>query len=238
MTIVDKVIDALTPRESDPDRMEARRRAVDLARPGSWLALVLEHHLQIEAAFAAARDALSEPARTTARKQLAVVLTGHSMAEEGVIYPALSAVVGKADAESAYLEQSTAKQEMAALEILDPMSLEYLEKLEEIRAAVAHHVYEEESQWFIKLQQQADSHTHDRLSMRYREEFERYVREAEPQGNDAGNAEGSYRGTREAGGYSGSLDQSQRGGLPPLAGVEGGTYGGLRNEPDSDLPRS
>jgi hypothetical protein len=69
---------------------------------------------------------------------------------------------------------------MGLLEGLPPMSQEYLDKLEHIRGAVAHHVYEEESTWFIELKQKLPGSDQAKLSQRYSEEFDRYV------GSDAG----------------------------------------------------
>lgn len=50
MSIVDKVIAAVTPPESEEERSEARAKARALATPGSWLSQVLDHHLQVETA--------------------------------------------------------------------------------------------------------------------------------------------------------------------------------------------
>jgi hypothetical protein len=57
------------------------------------------------------------------------------------------------------------------------MTQDYLDKLEHIRGAVAHHVYEEEGTWFLELKQKASSAEQARLSQRYEEEFSRYVGE-------------------------------------------------------------
>lgn len=174
MTILDKVIAAVTPPESDEERAEARAKARAIAGSG-WLALILDHHQEIEEAFAAVRDANTAAARRSAQKELALILTGHSNAEESVIYPALALSGGKAHASLAYTEQSAAKVQMAALDDLDPMSEEYLDKLEHIRGAVAHHVYEEEGTWFPELREKGDAAMQTKLTKRYREEFARYI---------------------------------------------------------------
>ena len=67
---------------------------------------------------------------------------------------------------------------MSALDDLDPMSQSYLDKLEHIQGAVARHVYEEESDYFPKLKEVADSALHPKLSRKYKEEFQRYVQPA------------------------------------------------------------
>jgi iron-sulfur cluster repair protein YtfE (RIC family) len=74
----------------------------------------------------------------------------------------------------AYEEQSMAKVEMAALEQLDPESAEWTEKLQTIRRAVAHHVYEEESEWFPQLHRSVSESEAEMLSMRFDEEFNRH----------------------------------------------------------------
>lgn len=50
----------------------------------------VDDHLDLEDAFLAVRDATSPGARGAAQKQLGVLLTGHSIAEESVLYPALA----------------------------------------------------------------------------------------------------------------------------------------------------
>jgi hypothetical protein len=175
MSLFDKVVAAVTPPESDEARQEARAKALAAASPGDWLSMVLEHHVQIEQAFAAVKAATTAGARKAAQQELAIVLTGHSNAEESVIYPALAAADEKSHATMAYAEQAAAKTQMGLLERLAPMSQEYLDKLEHIRGAVAHHVYEEEGTWFVELKQKVPAAEQITLSQRYAEEFDRYV---------------------------------------------------------------
>jgi hypothetical protein len=175
MSIIDKVIAAVTPPESEEARRDARAKAQAVAIPGDWLSLVLTHHQHIEAAFVAVKTADNAAARVAAQKRLAIILTGHSNAEESVLYPALAAMDEKGHATSAYNEQAAAKMQMGLLETLSPMTQEYLDKLEHIRGAVAHHVYEEESNWFIDLKKKMPAAEQTRLAQRYREEFIRYV---------------------------------------------------------------
>jgi hypothetical protein len=175
MTILDKVVAAVTPPESEEARAEARAKAQSAASAGDWLSMVLDHHRQIEDAFAAVKAATSAAKRVSAQKALAVLLTGHSIAEEAVLYPALVAADEKAHATKAYTEQSSAKTQMGLLETIPPMTKDYLDKLEHIRGAVAHHVYEEEGTWFLELKEKASAAEQARLSQRYDEEFSRYV---------------------------------------------------------------
>ena len=175
MSLLDKVVAAVTPLESDEAREDARAKAQALANTGDWLSLVLSHHVQIESAFAAVKSAADPASRVAAQKRLAILLTGHSIAEEVVLYPALAGADEKAHATKAYTEQSAAKMEMGLLEKLPPMSQEYMDKLEHIRGAVSHHVYEEEGTWFIQLKEKVSEADQEKLSARYQQEFDRYV---------------------------------------------------------------
>jgi len=175
MSILDKVIATITPPESAEARAKAREKASAAARPGDWLSQILDHHRQIEALFAAVKSATTADARVAAQKRLAIILTGHSVAEEAAIYPALAADKQVGHAELAYQEQSAAKMEMGLLERLDPMSEDYLDKLGHIEGAVAHHVYSEEGTWFLELAKDLSPDEQALVTRRYQEEFERYV---------------------------------------------------------------
>ena len=175
MSIIDKVIAAVTPLESEEARANARNKAEAIATPGSWLSQILDHHCEIEARFADVKAATSADARRAAQKELGLILTAHSIAEEAAIYPALAADKQAAHAELAYQEQSAAKMEMGLLERLDPMSTDYLDKLEHIRGAVAHHVYSEEGTWFVELAADLSASDDAMVTKRYSEEFDRYI---------------------------------------------------------------
>lgn len=173
MSIVDKALAAITPPESDEARAKATKEARALATPGDWLSLALDHHDEIRSAFEACRSAPAGAARTMAMKRLALVLNGHSLAEEVVLYPALAKAGEKGHAGMAYSEQTTAKMQMAELERIDPAKDEWLDKLEHIRGAVLHHIYEEEHIWFPELKRQYEDQGF--LVERFREEYERYM---------------------------------------------------------------
>jgi hypothetical protein len=175
MSFLDKIVAAVTPPESDETRLEARARTRAEVVPGSWFSVVLDHHEQIEAAFAAVKAAGESESRRAAQKQLAVVLTGHANAEETVLYPALAEAGHKTHAGMAYEEQAMTKIQLALLETLEPMSQEYIDKLEHIRGAVTHHMYQEESDWFRELQSDAPIAGQAHLAVRFQEEMDRYV---------------------------------------------------------------
>jgi hemerythrin superfamily protein len=177
MSILDKVVAAVTPPETAEQRAEARTKARNAATDGDWLSLILDHHRQIEAAFAAVKSSADSSSRLAAQKHLALLLTGHSIAEEAVIYPALVKANEQSHSTKAYTEQSAAKVQMALLEDLDPMSREYVDKLEHIQGAVAHHVYEEEGNWFVDLKKKLSPADQTKLTFRYKQEFSRYTGE-------------------------------------------------------------
>lgn len=177
MSVIDKVIAAVTPPDSEKDRAEARAKATAAAEPGDWLSLVLDHHIELEDAILAVEDADTADERTVAFKEFAVLLTGHSIAEEGVLYPGLSANSETGHADMGYSEQAMAKMQMAALEKLDPLSQEFEDKLEHVKGALLHHMYEEEGNWFLNLKQKSSPEEQEMMTARYAEEFDRYVGE-------------------------------------------------------------
>jgi hemerythrin superfamily protein len=175
MSFFDKIVAAMTPPESEETRLEARAHARDVAAPGDWLSQILDHHERIERAFAEVKSAADAVAQRAAQKDLAVILTGHSNAEEAVIYPALADAGEKGHAGLAYEEQAAAKVQMALLEKLEPLSQAYFDKLEHIRGAVTHHMYQEESSWLLDLQEKLPANDQAQLGLRYGEEVERYL---------------------------------------------------------------
>ncbi len=173
MSVLDKVIAAVTPPESAKARAKAREEARRTAVSGDWLDQILIHHEQIDAAFDKAEGATGATDRTAALKELGALLTGHSMAEEAVVYPQLSHD-HKGPMGLSYQEQQAAKVQVALLEALDPLSQDWADKLGHLRGAVAHHVYEEEGSRFLKLHEELPADVQTRMTQRYREETTRY----------------------------------------------------------------
>jgi hypothetical protein len=201
MSILDKAIAAVTPPVSDEKRAEAHAKARAAAEPGDWLSQVLDHHEEIDAAFAAVKAATTPATRRSAEKTLGALLTGHSMAEEAVIYPTLAQAGKQGHANTAYTEQAAAKQQMAALEVMDPMSEDYLDKLGHLEGAVKTHVFQEESDWFIDMKEKAPADAQAHATARYREEAGRYFDgdasvsgvAGEARSFASGEADGSYQ---------------------------------------------
>lgn len=158
------------PQAEVPDALATLRA---MAEPGDWLSLALEHHDQIRSAFVVALQTPPGGGRISALKGLAMVLNGHSLAEEVVLYPAL-ADLDEDQAKTAYDEQTEAKIQMARLEKTDPRSEDWGVLLEEVQGAVLAHMAEEETTWFVELKQSDENQA--KLTARYKEEFERYTR--------------------------------------------------------------
>jgi hemerythrin superfamily protein len=175
MSMFDKIVAALTPPESAEDRQEARARATSYASRAPWLAMVIDHHRAIDAAFAAVKAGTNGGARQDALKQLGILLTGHAIAEEAVIYPALSDQGETGHATMAYTEQAAAKMQLGLLERMDAMSEDFIDKLGHLEGAVKHHVYQEEGTWFPDLVEAAPAADHRMIAARYAEEYDRYV---------------------------------------------------------------
>jgi hypothetical protein len=209
MSIVDKVIAAVTPPHSDEARREARARARAAAQPGGWLSMVLDHHEQLESAVEAVRQANDPSSRRAAQLRMATLATGHSLAEETALYPALATHHEMAHSVKAYTEQSATKIQLGALEDLDPMSQDYLDKLEHIRGALQQHMYEEEHNWFLDLQNKLDSAKQQHVTARFKEEFERYM-----SGGQAG--AGSMVGATRVAGPGGLAGAASGAGSIPL----------------------
>ena len=175
MSIIDKVVAAVTPPESEEARAEARAKAESLAQAGDWLYQILDHHRGIQAQFAVLEHAANPSEIRAELKQLGLLLAGHSIAEEMAIYPAMAGEHQPGHAELAYQEQSAAKMELGLLEGLDPLSENFRNKLAHIEGAVTHHIYSEEATWFPKLVEDSSPEEHEAITARYREEYKRYI---------------------------------------------------------------
>ena len=190
MSLLDKLIGEVVSPESQEARRRARQKAQAFADPHDWLALILEQHLKIDAAFAAVARAPGPASRWAALKSLAVLLSAHANAEETVIYPALLRGGRRAQAMAGYREQAQAKIRLASLEYLNPVAPGFLRELNHIRDAVAHHTYEEENGRLLELKQ-LDPPEQERLTRRFQQEFERCMRKAPATQPAGGRAAGS-----------------------------------------------
>lgn len=175
MSILDRFVAAVAPPESEDARRDARRVAARAAMPGDWLDQIVEHHIGLERAFVDVKTGKDGAHRAAALKELGVLLTGHAIAEEAVIYPAMADETQKGHAALGYDEQAMVKVEMALLEKLNPMTQDFVDKLEQIEGAVKQHMFQEEASWFLELKDSASVADEAMLTQRYAEEYKRYV---------------------------------------------------------------
>jgi len=184
MTILDKALTAMTPQVAPEAKTEARRKAQEAAQPGDWLSQILGHHDAIDQAFAAVKGAQDANGRREAQRALALHLTAHAIAEEAVIYPAMADTGRTFSAEIAYNEQAAMKMFMAALERLEPLEADYLDKLQHLERAIASHVHQEESDWLPLLKEKAPAEEQARMTERYGEEYARYANGGQERAQD------------------------------------------------------
>jgi hypothetical protein len=95
---------------------------------------------------------------------------------------------------------------MAALEVMDPMSEDYLDKLGHLEGAVKTHVFQEESDWFIDMKEQAPADAQAHATARYKEESERYFEGSPSVGGVAGESR-SFGSYASADSYQKPLDE-------------------------------
>lgn len=175
MSFLDRIAAAMAPTASDEDRIEARDRFTQLAAGEQFAEDILAQHRQIESLFMQARQETGMQAQATVR-ELALLLNGHSMAEEAVVYPAISEHSGKVHAGMAYEEHAMTKVQLAELQKLQPGTQEWVEKLDHIESAVQQHVYQEESSWLPDVIRHAPPEARQRIAAEFREYLERFDR--------------------------------------------------------------
>lgn len=174
MSFLDRIAAAVTPAASDESRAEARRKAEALASSEPWLQMILQQHKKIESLMMDGLNAQGAEARTRAVRELERVLTGHSTAEEAVLYPDVSEYSGKTHAGMGYEEHAMTKVNLAKLEKIDPLSEQWREKLSHIQGAVLQHMYQEEDSWLPNLVDKLPAAEKARMTERFVEEYERY----------------------------------------------------------------
>lgn len=175
MSFLDRIAAAIAPAATDQQRAEARAQLEQLAANEPFAADILAQHRRIEALFAEAREGNGAGAQATIT-ELAMLLNAHSMAEEAVVYPEVSAHSGKAHAGMAYEEHAMTKVQLAELQKLAPGTQEWREKLDHIESAVQQHVYQEEGSWLPDVIRYAPVDARQRMSAEFKAYFERFDR--------------------------------------------------------------
>jgi hemerythrin superfamily protein len=104
-------------------------------------------------------------------KQLQKELTGHAVAEENIIYPAMVRLGReRRDAKELYDEHGQVKLALFDLEMMSKDDRRWMERFSELRRSLTKHVQEEEKEDFPKLRQALDPQTLQLLGRRVQEE--------------------------------------------------------------------
>jgi iron-sulfur cluster repair protein YtfE (RIC family) len=175
MFLVDNAIAAVAPAQTSERRIKARSKARDLGRHCDWLRLVVQQHEQIEQVLAQLAAAVDVAGARRAEQTLATLLTGHSVAEEAVLYPAMASARQKAHAVTAFSEQARLKVQLAALATREPATPEWRAELDRLAQSISEHLFDEECSWFPALAKVDDAALQARLSARFVAEYERYL---------------------------------------------------------------
>jgi iron-sulfur cluster repair protein YtfE (RIC family) len=175
MTLLDKLMASTTPRPSDEERTRTRHIALLLAEDHPWFDEVIRQHVALEDAVDNVALAADAAGRRHALRWLRTLLTGHFLAEEAVLYPAMAQDGQRVHAVTAYADDAGMKIELAALEAMDARGPDFADKLERLRGELAWHLHEEESSWFPALCRAGDATLHGRLTDRFLAEFDRYM---------------------------------------------------------------
>ena len=185
MSFIDRLVAKVTPLKSDETRLRARENARTQALPDGVVQLIIDDHNRIERAFEAVRSASNAENQRLAERELATLLNGHAVAEEAVFYPELVDNSQHGAAFMGYEEQAATKVQLALLSKLEPLTQDYADKLEHIRGAVTHHMYQEENSWLVTLERDLLTDDQARVRARYEEEMSRYATPASESERDA-----------------------------------------------------
>jgi hemerythrin superfamily protein len=124
--------------------------------------MIMQEHREAERLFAKLRSQSDE----RLVEQLTELLTGHTEAEERVLYPAVVDLVdgGQQLVQEATQEHREAERLLALIEGEEPSSADVQSLLRELEAAVAHHVQDEETELLPRLRQRANPDVLDMLA--------------------------------------------------------------------------
>lgn len=99
-------------------------------------------------------DSAEGAERTPFVEQLAVALRAHMKLEEGVVYPAMASVTGQGAVREGETEHDVARTTLAEVERLAPDEPGFGAAFEALKAAISHHVVEEEDEVFPQLRRE------------------------------------------------------------------------------------
>lgn len=142
---------------------------------GDWFQQVRAQHRAVDRQFALIEGARGANQRRAYLRDLATLLTAHSIAEEVALYPGLAMAGFRPAADEAYRDQSEAKIAIAELDAMpDPLAPRFERRLADLKAAIADHVRQEENSWYPELQRRAGI-MNDKMTRDFRQSFRRYM---------------------------------------------------------------
>lgn len=126
------------------------------AQPADAIALLKADHREVDALFTQFERASGDSARVEIVSRICQALSTHATIEEKVFYPAAREVLGKDDqdlVDEAQVEHGSLKDLMKKLRGGNASSPQFEALVTVLKEYVQHHVKEEESEFFPKVQQ-------------------------------------------------------------------------------------
>jgi|ERR1700761_6486792 hemerythrin superfamily protein len=139
----------------NPDIREQTMADAAVETPNDVVRFLVRQHEQIKSLFAETLAA-SGKAREQAFVELRRLLAVHETAEEEIVHPRAKRKIPNGDkiVEARLDEENEAKTVLSELEKLDVDAESFTEGLTKLRDAVVEHAEQEETQEFVKLEQQ------------------------------------------------------------------------------------
>lgn len=168
---------ALAQRRRMPMGMNMGMTPVSALTAGDWMQQVRAQHREIDRHFAMLKNTRDRDAgmRDMHLKQLATVLTGHSIAEEVALYPGVAITGDRPGSDKLYMDQQHAKVMVAEIDAMPRMGPMFMERLTALEAAIKAHVAEEETQKYPQLMRTATREMNLKMTADFRREFTRYM---------------------------------------------------------------
>ncbi len=145
---------------------EARAKAADLPE-GDVIRILLEQHARVHDCFETI-ETTTGTERARAFDELRVLLAVHETAEEEVLRPVTSRVVGQGITDARNHEEEEANKVLSRLEELEPDSTDFEALIREFKRSVTEHADEEESVEFSRVLDAVDEDERQKLGKRLR----------------------------------------------------------------------
>ena len=169
---------AASPALAQPMRMGmGGMPGVGMLTAGDWMQQVRAQHMAVDRQFAMLRRTRDGDGamRDRGLKDLATMLTAHSVAEEVALYPGIAMSGDRQGSDRLYMEQSHAKVMIAELDAMPRNGPAFMGRLMALEAAIKAHVAEEENDLYPRLMRSAGPRMNAKMTQDFRREFTRYI---------------------------------------------------------------